>query len=286
MNDNVVYLNGQFVEKANANISILDRGFLFGDGVYEVVPAFDGKMLGADEHLQRLQNSLDAIHLTPPLSIDEWKKVLSDLIHKNQQTQGKCAMYLQVTRGADVTRSHAIPHNIKPTVVAFCIPAKTTTRAELEKGYAAVTLQDTRRKECYIKAITLLPNILLYEQAKKAGAFEAILVRNGEVTECTGSNVFMVKYGKLITPPLSKQILGGVTRDLILQLANDNGIPTREKTVTEAMLDDADEIWITASNKEICPIVTLNGHPVANGHVGPVWKKVIELYEAHKKELS
>lgn len=279
---NIVYLNGEFIPQENAKISIMDRGFLFGDGVYEVVPVFNGKMLRLEGHLTRLTNSLAAIGLTPPLTDEQIKNIFKTLLIKNNKSHDTVGLYLQITRGPQSMRSHAIPENPTPTVVAFIIPSKSMSEETLLAGCSAITLDDTRRRDCYIKAITLLPNILLYETARKAGAVEAILIRNGNALEGTSSNLFIVKNHQLYTPPLDHYILGGITRELVLEIATQNNIPYQECDISETMLFDADEIWITGSTREICPIVLLNHKPVGTGKVGPIWHQVYKNYKQHK----
>lgn len=281
----IVYLNGNFIPQEEAKISIMDRGFLFGDGVYEVIPVYDSHMVGLQQHLDRLKHSLSMIHMTPPLTDEEWKTIFKNLLEKNNQTTGIQSIYLQVTRGPEDTRKHILPETYTPTILAFLIPPKTCSRADLDKGFSAITLDDTRRRDCNIKAITLLPNILLYEEARRAGAAEAILIRNGEAVEGTSSNLFIVHNEELITPPLSSYILGGVTRELIISLAKQHNIPFEEKIITEAMLYNANEIWMTGSSKEIFPIIKLNEKPVGEGKVGTLWSRMMDFYEAHKKNI-
>ena len=279
---NVVYLNGNYLPQEKATVSIMDRGFLFGDGVYEVIPVFDGKFFGFDEHIARLEKSLRAIEMKNPHTTQEWKTIFETLLIQNQKTTGNHSCYCQITRGADVSRSHTFSDNLKPTVVAFITPFKTQTLEQLENGFSAITSDDTRHRNCFIKAINLLPNILQMQKAKSAGAVETILIRNGEVSECTSSNIFIVKNNQLMTPPLSENILSGITRQLIIKLAKENNIQCIEKTITPDMLKTADEIWVTGSIKEICPIISVDGQIVGNGKVGPLWKKMVALYEAQK----
>ncbi|MCB1827249.1 MAG: aminotransferase class IV [Coxiellaceae bacterium] len=281
----IIYLNGQFVEQEEAKVSVMDRGFLFGDGVYEVVPVYDGHMVGLQQHLDRLKHSLSMIHMNPPLSDEQWINIFEDLLEKNNATTGVQSIYLQVTRGPEETRRHVLPQTYTPTVLAFLTTPKTHSRADLDKGFSAITLDDSRRRDCNIKAITLLPNILLYEEARRAGAAEAILIRNGEALEGTSSNLFIVINNELITPPLNNHILGGVTRELIINLAKQHNIPCEEKSITQAMLEQANEIWMTGSSKEIYPIIKLNEKPVGEGKVGQLWNKMMDYYEAHKNAV-
>lgn len=278
----IIYLNGEYLPQEKATVSVMDRGFLFGDGVYEVVPVFNHSLLGIKEHLDRLNNSLHAIHMTPTLNEPQWKAIFKELLERNHIDDGNVNIYLQITRGAETSRQHAIPYDIQPTILAFCIPVKHSLKAKTKTGFHAITLADTRRRNCHIKAITLLSNILLYEEARKVDALEAILLRDGLVMEGTSSNVFVVSDGEILTPPLSNDILGGITRDLVLKLAKQHDIPTQEINITENRLRLADEIWVTASTKEICPIVTLDDNPVGTGKVGPIWQKINDYYEAYK----
>jgi D-alanine transaminase len=236
-----------------------------------------------DPHLKRLDQSLAAIYMEPPLSHDEWNTIFRELLKRNQPEQAAFTIYLQVTRGVEDTRNPAIPENITPTVLAFCTPTKSKLSLSAPQGFAAITLEDSRRRDCYIKAIGLLPNVLLYHQARKAEAIEAILIRDGEVLEGTSSNVFIVKDHEILTPPLSPKILGGVTRDLIVTIARKHHIPCRETTISPSLLETADEIWITSSSKEIYPIIKLNQKPVGSGKIGPLWYKMIEHYENYKR---
>ena len=280
---NIVYLNGKYLPQEKATISIMDRGFLFGDGVYEVVPVFNGQFFGFDEHMDRMAKSLEAIQIKNPHTHQEWKTIFENLLIQNGKTTGNHSCYCQITRGADVTRNHTFPDNLTPTVVAFITAFKTTTLEQLEKGFSAITSEDTRHLNCFIKATNLLPNILQMQKAKSMGAVETILIRNGEVLECTSSNVFIAKNNQLMTPPLTPNILSGITRQLIIQLAKENGIDCIETSITPAMLKAADEVWVTGSVKEICPIVAIDGQMIGDGKVGPIWKRIVALYEKQKR---
>jgi D-alanine transaminase len=282
----IVYLNGSYLPQEKATISIMDRGFLFGDGVYEVIPVFDGHFFGLASHIARLDKSLEAIAMKNPHTVSEWKTIFQTLLEKNERTAGNYSCYCQVTRGADVSRSHTFPDHLTPTVVAFITPLKSQTPADLEKGFSAITAEDTRHHNCFIKTINLLPNILQMQKAKSLGAVETILIRHNEVMEGTSSNIFIVKNDTLYTPPLSKEILGGVTRDIIIRLAQENHIPFKEAHITPDMLKSADEVWVTGSIKEICPIVSIDGVAIGDGRVGPIWKKMITLYEIQKHKVG
>ena len=278
----IVYLNGQFIQEEKATISILDRGFLFGDGVYEAIPVYQGHLFGLQQHLNRLEISLAAIKIPSPLPSEEWEDILHELLVLNQTQHADQGLYLQITRGFQPVRNHAFPDMISPTVLAMCIPPKNTPLEVLHAGFSAITVEDKRRKECFIKATSLLPNILAYQEAHKSHHAEAIFIRNGEALEGTSSNLFIVKNGIIYTPPTTPFILAGVTRELLLQLAKENKVPYEEKSITENMLFNADEIWLTGSLKEIYPIVHLNNKPVGNNKVGPMWFTMKALYEKLK----
>jgi D-alanine transaminase len=279
----VAYLNGTFQPLENTRISVLDRGFLFGDGVYEVIPVYGGKLFRLSRHLQRLQNSLDAIRIGNPLSGAEWEQVLLELVRSN--TGAEQTIYLQVTRGVAAKRDHAFPAGTRPTAFAMSSPATTTADVGGETGVRVITLPDSRWQYCNIKAITLLPNVLLRQQAIDAGTAEAILIRDGFATEGAASNIFIAREGLLITPPNGPTLLPGITRDLILELAADNAIPFREACISTAELLEADEVWLTSSTREISPVTRIDDRTVADGRPGPLWKKMIGLYQDYKEAV-
>ena len=281
-----VFLNGEWIHKDAARISPLDRGFLFADGVYEVIPVFAGKAVRLSEHVVRLERSLAAIRITNPYTLNEWQSIIETLITKNGG--GNLAVYLQVTRGAPKKRDHGFPHDaLQPTVFAMVSEIATPATEHLDeaKGAAAVTVDDIRWMRCDIKSVSLLPNILLRQQAIEQGAQEAILLRNGYVTEGAASNIFIVKDGVVKTPPRSHLILGGITRDVVIEIIKSHHQPFEECEISEAELHQADEIWSTASTKEILPITQLNRHPVGDGEVGPVWKAVAQWYLHVRRSL-
>ncbi len=281
----VVYLNGQFIQQEKANVSILDRGFLFGDGVYEAIPVYQGYIFGFNEHIDRLAESLTAIKMKPPLSHAQWEDVLYELLALNGKQNDDQSIYMQVTRGAQAMRNHSIAENIEPTVLAICMPPKAKSIQQLSHGFSAITVPDLRRFNCHIKAICLLPNLLALHEAENAECNEAIFIRNGKALEGTSSNLFIVKGGVIKTPPDGPNILSGVTRSIILALAAQNKIPHEEIDISEWMLQEADEIWLTGSLKEIHPILHLNHKPVGSGKAGPIWRRLIELYQNHKMAL-
>lgn len=273
----MIYLNGTFMPIQEAKVSVLDRGFLFGDGVYEVIPVYGGQPFRLQEHLKRLDDSLHGIRMESPLAESEWLKIFLRLIEGPHDQY----IYLQVTRGAAPKRDHAIPHGIEPTVFVMCSPISPIP----PEGVKAVTIPDVRWQWCHIKAITLLSNVLLRQEALDRGAIEGILIRDERVIEGAASNVFAVIDGILVTPPKSNELLPGITRDLVLELAEANGIPYLERQMTLAECQQASEIWLTSSTREILPVITLDEKPVGNGQVGPLWERMYQLYQAYKQEL-
>jgi len=282
-----VYLNGEYLPLDQAKISVLDRGFLFADGVYEVIPAYGGRMLRVQEHLQRLQNSLDAIRLENPLSNKQWLAIFEKVLalNPNKGVGEDVSIYLQVTRGVAAVRNHGFPGEIKQTVFIMVNEMAPVDKENLRAGVSAITLDDIRWKACNVKSISLLGNILLRQQAHDNDSAESILINEGLVTEGAASNVFAVINGVLVTAPSGARLLPGITRDLIVELAREHNIPCEERDFTEAELLSASEIWLTSSTKEILPVVELNGKPVANGKSGPIWDKMIDIYQACKVKL-
>lgn len=277
-----VYLNGEFLAPDAAKVSVFDRGFIFGDGVYEVIPVFGGRLFRLAHHLARLDASLDAVRLRNPLSHAEWEQILTRLV-REQRAVGQ-SIYLQVTRGV-APRDHAFPPDVRPTVFAYAQPAVYPTPEAVAAGVSAVTARDIRWTRCDIKAIALLANALLRQEAVERGAAEAILIRDEWVTEGAASNVFIVHHGRAITPPKGPFILPGITRDLVLELARAHGIPCAEEPVPEATLRAADEVWMTSSMREVFPITRLDGRPVGNGRPGPVHARMLALYKEYKQKF-
>jgi D-alanine transaminase len=281
--ENPVYLNGEFLPLSEARISVLDRGFLFGDGVYEVIPAYGGRPFRLAEHLQRLQRSLDAIRLNNPYSDGDWRRLLQQLLARTPgEDQG---IYLQITRGAAPKRDHAIPAGVAPTVFAMCSPILPPSPQIAAEGIDAVSREDSRWLRCDIKAITLLANVLLRAQAADEDALEAILIRDGQVTEGAASNLFLVRDGRIATPPKSELLLAGITRDLILELAQAQGLPWEERPIAAAELVQADELWLSSSTRELLPVTRLDGQAVANGRPGPIWQQMNGYYQDYKASL-
>ncbi len=262
---------------------MLDRGFMFGDGVYEVIPAYGRRLFRLDAHLERLERSMEAIRLPNPFTREQWRQVLGELIRRNSDSDQ--SVYLQVTRGS-ATREHTFPPETHPTVLAMASTLTPPTEETLRGGVAAITRKDIRWDYCNIKAITLLANILLRQEAADAGAVEAILLRDETVTEGAASSVFVVQDGSVVTPSPGEALLPGITRDLILELCVEDGIPCHEADITLAALHGVDELWLTSSTKEILPVTQLDNQPVGTGVPGPVWQRVYDLYQAYKQRLK
>jgi D-alanine transaminase len=279
MENEIVYLNGQYLPLADAKISVMDRGFLFGDGVYEVIPAYSGKLFRLEDHLERLANSLKAIRLQNPHSHEQWRNLLTPLLKKDLDQ----SVYLQITRGVAPKRDHAFPQNVTPTV--FAMVSGITPHADADNGVKALSMEDSRWKLCNTKAITLLANVLLRQEAIDSGCTEAILFKGGYLTEGAASNVFAVIDGVLMTPPKSSAILPGITRDVILEIARKNNIPCSEQAISKADMKRASEIWITSSTREIIPVVELDAEKIADGKPGPLWKMFYNLFQAYKQSL-
>lgn len=279
----IACLNGTFLPLEDARIPVMDRGFLFGDGIYEVIPVYGGKLFRLAHHLQRLENSLAGVRIGNPLSMQEWEAMLTELVSRNAGADQ--AVYLQVTRGVSAKRDHAFPADTRPTLFAMSTPMATAIDIDAITGTTAITLPDIRWKLCNIKAITLLPNVMLRQQAVDAGAAEAILIKDGHVIEGAASNVFIVTGGVLHTPPNSPALLPGITRDLILELAARHSIPFREADITTAELFAADEIWLTSSTREISPVTRLDDTVISAGKPGPLWRHMISLYQDYKEAI-
>jgi D-alanine transaminase len=273
------YLNGRFLPLEEAQVPVLDRGFLFGDGVYEVIPVYGGQLFRLPHHLRRLKNSLAGLRMPNPRSDAEWEAVLTELVARNEGSDQ--AVYLQVTRGVAAKRDHAFPEVVRPTVFGMSNAVTVNRDTAAEQGIKAITLDDIRWSLCNIKAITLLPNVLMRQQAIEADTAEAILINNDLAIEGAASNLFIVRNGLLITPPNSNALLPGITRDLVLELAANHGIPFREADIPANDLYSSDEIWLTSSTREISPVIQLNSTPVGEGRPGPLWHRMIVLYREY-----
>ncbi|HET7763645.1 MAG TPA: D-amino acid aminotransferase [Burkholderiales bacterium] len=278
----MIYLNGEFMPIEQAKISVLDRGFIFGDGVYEVVPAYSRRPFRLAEHLARLQTSLDAIRLVNPNTNAKWSELVGRIIAGNPWEDQN--VYVQITRGV-AKRDHAFPKGLKPTVFLMATELVTPSAELLKTGAQAIVLPDFRWLRCDIKSTSLLGNCMLRTQAAEAGCTEAILVREGELTEASASNVFVVKNGTVLAPPKSHLILPGITYDVVLEILRSNGILHEVRPVKESELRSADEVWVTSSSREVLPITTLDGKPVGPGKPGPVGLRVHALYQQYKAQV-
>jgi D-alanine transaminase len=282
----IIYLNGTFMNADQARISPTDRGFLFADGIYEVIPAFNGVLFRLSEHLDRLQRSLDALQIANPRSSGAWKELFSEMVARNGGRN--ISVYLQITRGAPDKRDHGFPLSpLPPTVYMATSPLTPSAIHDVNghPGAAAIVADDIRWARCDIKAVALLPNIMLRQQAIDKGAAEAILIRDGFVTEGSSTNVFVVKAGRVATPPCTHKILAGITRNVVVELCHSHALPLAEQDISSAQLYDADEIWLTSSSKDVLPIVTLSDRPVGNGRPGPSWKKLALHFVEFKQTL-
>ncbi len=274
----LVYLNGEFKPIEEASISVLDRGFTFGDGVYEVIPIFNRKIFRFSEHITRLENSLREIYMSNPLKENEWRDIFNKLIDSLELANQ--SIYLQITRGVS-RRDHDISIADKPTVFAMSRPLETNN---FSSGIKAITHEDIRWQLCNIKATTLLPSILLRHKAKEQEARETILIRDKYVTEGAASNVFVCTDDKILTPARTSHVLSGITRDLIVEILMHNDLPIVEGSISESKLLSAGEIWVTSSTWEIVPVVELDDKLVGNGKPGPLWKQANKLYQGFKND--
>jgi D-alanine transaminase len=275
-NQNIVYLNGQWLPANEAKVSAFDRGFIFGDGVYEVIPVYGKRPFRLKQHLERLKRSCDAIRLTNPCKDTDWKAIIEKLISESDAQDQM--VYLQITRGV-APRDHAFPENVEPTCFAYGKALNFPDEKTQSQGVSAITTQDIRWLRCDIKAVALLANVILRQSAVENGAAEAILLRDESLTEGAASNIFIVKYDCIITPPKSELILPGITRDLVVELAHANNLCIEERAVSVEELMTADEVWMTSSTKEILPIVNINNNPVGNGKPGSMHKRVLAIYQ-------
>jgi len=276
-----VFLNGQWVNADAAVVPVMDRGFLFGDGVYEVIPVYSRKPFRLEQHLQRLQHSLDGIRLANPHGIDAWSAAVNALAAEaDWQDQ---SIYLQVTRGPMAVRNHAFPQEVRPTSVMFAEPLTPPPVELCQRGVAAVSAADIRWLRCDLKTTSLLANCLLRQLAVDAGCTETVLFRDGFLTEGSASSIFVVRNGVLLAPIKNHLMLPGITYDVILELAVSHGLPHEVRDITEAETRGADELWMCSSTKEVLPVVTLDDRKVgAGGTPGPLFFRMYDWYQAFK----
>ncbi|BAN33953.1 class IV aminotransferase [Sulfuricella denitrificans skB26] len=278
----MIYLNGQFMPIEEARVPVLDRGFIFGDGVYEVIPVYSRRPFRLREHLKRLQHSLDGIRLANPHSEDEWVRLIGELVERNEEEDQ--SLYLHVTRGV-AKRDHAFPPGVAPTVFMMSNPLVTSTPELVESGVAVVSAVDNRWLRCDIKAIALLPNVLLRQLAVDAGAAETLLLRDGFLTEGAASNIFVVRDTVLLAPPKDNLMLPGITYDVILELAAAASLKTEVRRISEHEVRTAQELWLTSSTKEVLAITHLDDQPVADGRPGPLFRQMYPLYQDYKNTV-
>ena len=278
----MVFLNGKFLPIEEAKVPVLDRGFIFGDGVYELVPVYGRVPFRLDEHLARLERSLGATGIRNPYSRAQWRETIFKLVDAQPfEDQG---VYFQVTRGV-AKRDHAFPKNVEPTVFMMSNPLVNPPKDQVENGGRAITAQDNRWLRCDIKSISLIGNCLLRQLSAEEGATETILFRDGKLTEASASNVFVVKNGRIFSPEKGNLILPGITYDVVTELARANGLPLEFRDVTEAEVRGADEIWVTSSSKEVFAIVELDGRKVGEGRPGPLFRRMYDLYQDFKQRV-
>ncbi len=276
----MVFLNGKYLPIEEATVPVLDRGFIFGDGVYELVPVYSRVPFRLEEHLARLERSLAAVRIRNPYGRAEWRAIIAEVIAK--QPFEDQAVYFQVTRGV-AKRDHAFPPEAQPTVFIMSTPLVTPPQELVERGAAALSAADDRWLRCDIKSISLIGNCLLRQRSAEAGAVETILFRDGRLTEASASNVFVVERGVILAPPKSNLILPGITYDVVLELAQGAALPLEVRAIAEAEVRAADEIWVSSSSKEILAIVSLDGRAVGEGRPGPLFRRLYALYQDFKR---
>jgi D-alanine transaminase len=278
----IVYLNGKFMALEDAYIPVLDRGFIFGDGVYEVIPVYSRHAFRLAEHLVRLQNSLDGVQLANPMNDAEWSKLTHEIIARNDGDDQ--SVYLQITRGV-AKRDHAFPQTVTPTIFMMSSALTTPPREQVENGVAAITASDFRWLKCDVKSTSLLGNCLARQLAVDAGAVETILFRDGHLTEASASNVFVIKDGVLLAPPKNNLVLPGITYDVVLEIARAREFEVEVRAISESETHNADEIWVTSSTKEVLAVVALDGKPVGDGTPGPLFRRMYAIYQDFKRDV-
>jgi D-alanine transaminase len=275
----IIYLNGQFLPLEEAKVSVLDRGFIYGDGVYELIPVYRRQPFRLPQHLARLQHSLDGIRLANPHTAAEWTALVSALVAK--QAYDDQGVYFQVTRGV-AKRDHAFPPGVPATVFMMSNPLVTPSPTQIEKGVAVVTAEDNRWRRCDLKTISLVSNVLMRQLAADAGAAETVMFRDGYLTEASASNLLVVIDGTIVAPPKDNLILPGITYGAAYEFARDGGLPFAVRPVPRAEALAADEWWLTSSTKEVLAVTEVDGKPFAGGAPGPMFRKMHALFQAHK----
>ena len=278
----MIYLNGTFMPIEEARIPVLDRGFIFGDGVYEVIPVYSRRPFRLPEHLLRLQHSLDGIRLQNPHTDNDWSGLLEQIIARNDSDDQY--IYLHVTRGV-ARRDHAFPIGVSPTVFIMSNPLLSPPTELLSTGATAITAEDNRWLRCDIQGVSLLPNVLLRQMAIDVGAIETVLLRDGFMTEGAASNIFVVKKDLLLAPPKNHLMLPGITYDVVLELAKEHGITHEVRAIAEHEVRTADELLLTSSTKEIMPITRLDGRQVGDGRPGIMFSRLYRFYQEYKDKV-
>lgn len=278
----LAYWNGEFLPLDQVHVSPLDRGFLFADGIYEVVSAYAGRLFEAPPHVSRLQRGLAALRIETGRTDADWLALFEEMVSRSG-IAGDSSVYLQVTRGAGASRSHPFPAGVAPSIFAMVTPLKRPPQEWLSDGVAAITFEDIRWSRCDLKTVGLLGSVLAQQAAVEAGVVDAIQHRDGLVTEGSASNVLVVRDGRIVTPPTDHRILPGITRAVVLDLAREAGYPVEERDLPLAELKAADEVWITSTGKEITPVVRLDGAPVGPGRPGPVQ---VDLHKRFQERIG
>ncbi|MDP5055145.1 MAG: aminotransferase class IV [Congregibacter sp.] len=283
---NRVFLNGAFMPMSEAKISPMDRGFLFGDGIYEVIPSYSGRSVGLGPHLSRMQDGLNAIDLSMTVDHDQWRDIVNELAASNEGDN--LGIYIQVSRGADSKRNHAMPVGIEATRFAFAfeIPPPPQADKAAAKRYEVSATRDLRWQRCNIKSTSLLGNVLHYQHGHAKGHHETLLFNaQDELTEAAACNVFIVKDGVIATPLLDHQKLPGITRQMLLDMLHKHSSrKVEERVIHREEVDAADEVWLTSSSKEVAPVVAIEGRPVGSGEVGDIWLEAETLFSKHRYE--
>ena len=277
--EQTVYLNGEFMPIGEAKISVLDRGFIYGDGVYEVIPVYARQPFRMEPHFRRLQHSLDGIRLANPNTDAQWRDLVAQMIAR--QPFDDQAVYLQVTRGV-AKRDHSFPKGVPPTVFMMSNPLPLPSREQVDRGVAVVTAEDNRWHRCDLKTISLLGNVLMRQLAVDANAVETVMFRDGLLTEASASNVLIVRNGTVIAPPKDYLILPGITYDATFEAAREAGVPVEIRAIPREEALAADEMWLSSSTKEVLAITTLDGRPFGGGQPGPVFRRVHAAFQRHK----
>lgn len=278
MNDPTVYLNGSFTPLSEAKVPVMDRGFIFGDGVYEVIPVYRRRVFGAREHMARLQRSLDKIGLENPHSEAEWMELVGKLI--DPTSDAPQLVYLQVTRGVAWPRLHAFPEKAVPTVFIMCNPMSQPPAVQREKGLACVSMDDLRWSRNDIKAVSLLGSVLAAQHAVEEGANDVVQFRDGFLTEAAAANVWVVKDGAVCGPLKDSNILEGIRYGMLERLCAREGIPFSLRRIPKEEVLAADELMLSSATKQVLPVTSLDGRPVGSGKPGPVYAKLYAAYQA------